>query len=110
MKQPTVGFGDEASRRSRTMTMNAFAQFTTTPVAGGADIVIEPRRGQIVMQEIDHDSGSVTIRVRKDAGPRIGQRVMVGKRLVEVAERRWTSKGTLQVRDSDTGVWMEVER
>lgn len=108
--RPTVGFGDEASRRGRTMTMNAFVTTTTTPVNGGADIVIEPRRGQIVMREIDHDSGQVTIRVRKDAGPRIGQRIMVGKRLVEVAERRWTSKGTLQVRDSDTGAWMEVER
>ena len=108
--KPTVGFGDEASRRGRTMTMNAFITTTTTPVAGGADIVIEPRRGQIVMREIDHDSGQVTIRVRKDTGPRIGQRIMVGKRLVEVAERRWTSKGTLQVRDSITGAWMEVQR
>jgi hypothetical protein len=110
MKQPTVGFGDEASRRGRTMTMNIFAQFTTTPVNGGADVCITPRRGYIVVPEVDHDSGSVTIRVRKDAGPRIGQRVMVGKRLVEVAERRWTSKGTLQIRCADTGAWMEVER
>ena len=110
MKQPTVGFGDEASRRGRTMTMNAFAQFTTTPVNGGADIVIEPRRGYIFVPEVDHDSGQVTIRVRKDAGPRLGERIMVGKRLVEVAERRWTSKGTLQVRDSDTGAWVEVQR
>jgi len=60
--------------------------------------------------EIDHDSGSVTIRTRKDAGPRIGQRIMVGKRLVEVAERRWTPKGTLQIRDSITGAWVEVQR
>ena len=110
MKQPTVGFGDEASRRGRTMTMNAFAQFTTTPVNGGADIVIEPRRGYIFVPEIDHDTGSVTVRTRKDAGPRIGQRVMVGKRLVEVAERRWTSKGTLQIRCADTGAWVEVQR
>ena len=110
MKQPTVGFGDEASRRGRTMTMNAFAQFTTTPVNGGADIVIEPRRGYVIMPEVDHDSGSVTIRVRKDAGPRLGERIMVGKRLVEVAERRWTPKGTLQIRDSITGAWVEVQR
>ena len=108
--KPTVGFGDEASRRGRTMTMNAFAQFTTTPVAGGADIVIEPRRGYIFVPEVDHDSGQVIIRTRKDVGPRIGQRIMVGKRLVEVAERRWTSKGTLQIRCADTGAWMEVER
>jgi hypothetical protein len=106
----TVGFGDEASRRGRTMTMNAFITTTTTPVNGGADIVIEPRRGYIFVPEVDHDTGSVTVRTRKDAGPRIGQRVMVGKRLVEVAERRWTSKGTLQIRCADTGVWMEVER
>jgi hypothetical protein len=92
------------------MTMNAFVTTTTTPVNGGADIVVEPRRGYVIMPEIDHDSGSVTIRTRKDAGPRIGQRIMVGKRLVEVAERRWTSKGTLQVRDSITGAWVEVQR
>ena len=110
MSRPTVGFGDEASRRGRTMTMNAFAQFTTTPVNGGADIVIEPRRGYIFVPEVDRDSGSVTVRARKDAGPRIGQRIMVGKCLVEVAERRWTSKGTLQIRCADTGAWMEVER
>ena len=110
MRQQTVGFGDEVSRRGRTMTMNAFAQFTTTPVNGGADIVIEPRRGYVSMPEVDHDSGSVTIRTRKDAGPRLGERIMVGKRLVEVAERRWTPKGTLQIRCADTGVWMEVER
>ena len=69
MKQPTVGFGDEASRRGRTMTMNAFITTTTTPVNGGADVVIEPRRGYVIMPEVDHDSGSVTIRTRKDAGP-----------------------------------------
>jgi hypothetical protein len=110
MKQPTVGFGDEASRRGRTMTMNAFITTTTTPVNGGADVTIEPRRGYIFVPEVDHDTGSVTVRTRKDAGPRLGERIMVGKRLVEVAERRWTSKGTLQVRDSITGAWVEVQR
>ena len=110
MKQSAVGFGDDVSRRGRTMTMNAFVSVTTTPVNGGADIVIEPRRGYIFVPEVDHDTGSVTVRTRKDAGPRIGQRIMVGKRLVEVAERRWTSKGTLQIRCADTGAWMEVER
>ena len=110
MRQPTVGFGDDVSRRGRTMNMNAFITTTTTPVNGGADIVIEPRRGYIFVPEVDHDTGSVTVRTRKDAGPRIGQRVTGGKRLVEVAERRWTPRGTLQVRDADTGAWMEVER
>lgn len=109
MKQ-RVGFGDDYSRSRITSTMNAFIRVETRPIAGGADVCITPRRGYIVVPEVDHDSGEVTVRVRKDAGPRIGQRVMVGRRLVEVAERRWTTKGTLQIRDADTGAWMEVER
>lgn len=110
MSKPIVGFGDDASRRGRTMTMNAFVQVTTTPVNGGADVVIEPRRGYVIVPEVDVETGAATMRIRKDPGPRIGQRIMVGRRLVEVAERRWTTKGTLQIRCADTGAWMEVER
>lgn len=89
--------------------MNAFVQVETTPVAGGAEVCVIPRRGYAVAPEVDVD-GSVTIHVRKDAGPRIGESVMVGKRHVKVAERRWTPKGMLQVRDADSGVWVAVDR
>jgi hypothetical protein len=89
--------------------MNAFVQVETTPVAGGAEVRVVPRRGYVVAPEVDVD-GSVTIHVRKDAGPRVGESVMVGKRHVVVAERRWTSKGLLQIRDADSGVWVVVDR
>lgn len=108
MSMAKVGFGDEYSRRASTRTMTAFAQTETRPVAGGADVVVTPRRGYAIMPEVDVDTGEVVIRVRKDAGPRIGETLMVGKRLVEVTERRWSGKGTLQIRDSITGAWMEV--
>lgn len=104
-KEAPVGFGDEYSRRGRTMTMNAFVQVETTPTLGGADIRVTPRRGFVAMPEVDHDAGEVVIRVRKDAGPRIGQTIMVGKRHIVVAGRRWDTHGRLQLRDEDTGVW-----
>ena len=100
-----VGFGDEYSRRGRTMTMNAFVQVETTPTLGGADIRVTPRRGFIVMPEVSTKDGDIIIRVRKDAGPRIGQIVTVGKRTIVVASRRWDTHGRLQLRDEDTGVW-----
>lgn len=104
-KEAPVGFGDEYSRRGRTMTMNAFVQVETTPTLGGADIRVTPRRGFVAMPEVDHDAGEVVIRVRKDAGPRIGQTVMVGKRHIVVAARRWDTHGRLQLRDADNGNW-----
>ena len=104
-KEAPVGFGDEYSRRSRTMTMNAFVQVETMPVPGGADVRVTPRRGFVVMPEIGTKDGDVTIRVRKDAGPRVGQTVMIGKRHIVVAARRWDTHGRLQLRDEDDGVW-----
>lgn len=108
-ERPVVGFGDEVSRRGRTRTMNAFVQVETTPIAGGAEVCVIARRGYIVAPEVDVD-GSVTIHVRKDAGPRVGETLMVGKRHVTVAERRWTANGKLQVRDADSGVWVAVDQ
>ncbi len=105
-----MGFGDDYSRRASTKTMNAFVIVETRPCAGGADVTVTARRGFATMPEVEMDGDSVTIHVRKDAGPRVGESVMVGKRHVKVAERRWTSKGTLQVRDADSGVWVEVQR
>ena len=110
MNKPVVGFGDELSRRATTRTMNAFVQVSTKPVPGGADIRIEARRGYVVMPEVDADTGEVVIRTRKDAGPRIGESVMVGKRHVTVKKRRWDSYGRLQILDADTGAWVAVEQ
>jgi hypothetical protein len=56
------------------------------------------------------DNDCVTVHVRKEKVPRIGERIMVGKRLVEVAERRWTPSGKLQVRDADSGSWTAVDQ
>ena len=109
-ERPVVGFGDDYSRRGTTRTMNAFIQVETTPIAGGAEVRVIARRGYIVAPEVDVDSGDVTIHIRKDAGPRVGETLMVGKRHVTVAERRWTPKGMLQVRDADSGVWVAMDQ
>lgn len=109
MSRDKVGFGDEYSRGRVTHTMNAFARVETRPVDGGADVTVTARRGFAVMPEVEAEGDSVTIHVRKDAGPRIGETLMVGKRHVIVAERRWNSRGRLQIRDLDTGAWLEVQ-
>jgi hypothetical protein len=110
MSKDKVGFGDDYSRRAPTRTMNAFVTVETRPCAGGADVIVTPRRGHAIMPEVDADTGEVVMHVRRDAGPRIGDSITVGRRNVIVAERRWSGKGTLQIRDEDTGAWMEVER
>ena len=80
MSKDKVGFGDDYSRRAPTRTMNAFVTVETRPCAGGADVIVTPRRGHVIMPEVD------------------------------VAERRFDSRGGLQVRDEDTGAWLAVER
>ena len=109
-ERPVVGFGDDYSRRASTKTMNAFVIVETRPCAGGADVTVTARRGFATMPEVEMDGNSVTVHIRKDAGPRVGETLMVGKRHVTVAERRWTPSGKLQVRDADSGVWVEVQR
>lgn len=104
-----VGFGDETSRRGRTTTMNAFASFTTTPVPGGADVTVEARRGYLVMPEADVLGDEVVIHLRKDMGPRVGERVKVGRRLVKVKDRRIDSGGRLMLLDEDDGAWYAWE-
>lgn len=110
MREAKVGFGDDYSRRRTTHTMNAHVRVETRPCTGGADVTITARRGFATMPEVEVDGDSVTIHVRKDAGPRIGESIMVGRRHVIVAGRRWDSRGGLQVLDEDTGTWMAVER
>lgn len=88
--------------------MNRFIQLETTPTSGGAVIRVAARGDFIFAPEVDHDSGEVTIHVRKDAGPRIGETLMVGKRHIIVAKRRYDPYGRLQVMDADTGAWYAV--
>ena len=109
-EKAVVGFGDEASRRATTRTMNAFIQCATSPAPGGADVTVTTRRGYIVVPEVEVDTGEVIIHVRKDAGPRVGESVMVGKRHVKVAKRRYDNYGRLQVMDADTGAWVAMEQ
>ena len=109
-ERPVVGFGDDYSRRASTKTMNAFVIVETRPCAGGADVTVTARRGFATMPEVEVSEDGVTIHIRKDAGPRVGETLMVGKRHVTVAERRWTANGKLQVRDADSGVWVAMDQ
>ena len=53
------------------------------------------------------EDGSTTMEVvlRSDYGPRIGERVMCGKVLVKVAQRRYDDNHDLMVMDEDTKAW-----
>lgn len=84
---------------------------TISAVRNGFDICIKTRRGYEVMPEIDVSSSydTVKIRLRKSRGPRIGERVMCGRVLVEVKDKRWTENGTLMLNDSITGGWYAWE-
>ena len=108
MSKPIVGFGDEVSRRGRTRTANAFVMTETTPVAGGAEVRITPRRNHVIMPEVEVEDGEVIIHVRKDTGPRIGGTLSIGKRHIIVGKRRFDRYGRMQVMDADTGGWFAV--
>jgi hypothetical protein len=88
--------------------MNRFVQLETSPVSGGADIRLVARGEYFFASEIDHDTGEVIVRVRRDAGPQVGETLMIGKRLVTVGKRRFDPHGRLQVMDADTGAWYAV--
>jgi len=67
----------------------------------GAVLVITAKYG------LTFDDGS-TIReivVKNDYGPRIGERVMCGKTLIKVAQKRYDSEHRLQLFDEDTHAW-----
>ena len=79
-----IGFGDETSKRGRTVNGNYFIRVTTVPCAGGADITIETKHGLKFS---------------------VGERVMLHGRLVKVADRYWDSSGRLLLFDEDTQAW-----
>lgn len=88
-----------------TRVLDRHAKVEVTPVPKGADVVIRPRDGYVVVPEVDADTGRAIVRVRREVGPRIGQRVKVGGTLIEVAERRYDSTGRLMLHDALTGGW-----
>ena len=101
-----IGFGDEQSRRGRTVNGNYFIRVTTVPCAGGADITIETKHGL----KFSDGSTTLTKHVRREFGPRIGERVMLHGRLVKVADKRYDRSGNLQILDEDTQAWCIWEK
>lgn len=97
-----IGFGD-MSREQATTTSNAHVRVTTIPRAGGFDVVV----GSKGPATTEHGEATVTLHFREDQGPRIGERVMVGRTLVKVAEKRFDQRGALQVMDEDTRAWFK---
>ena len=91
--------------RATTRNGNYFARFATTPCQGGADVVVTPRDGMVVVPEADVETGAVRIRIRREVGPKVGRAVRVGGRTIEVAERRYDQTGALTLRDALTGAW-----
>jgi len=67
----------------------------------GAAIVITAKHG------LTFEDGSKVKEVvlRSDYGPRIGERVMCGKTLVKVSQKRYDSNHKLMVMDEDTKAW-----
>lgn len=70
-------------------------------IEDGAAIVITAKHG------LTFDDGSTTkeIVLRSDYGPRIGERVMCGKVLVKVLQKRYDSEHRVQLLDEDTRAW-----
>lgn len=96
-----IGFGDDVSRRGRTVNGNYFVRVTTVPCAGGADVTIEAKHGL----KFSDGTTSFTKHIRRDFGPRIGERVMMHGRLIKVADRHWDPSGRLLLLDEDTQAW-----
>lgn len=91
--------------RATTRSGNYFARFATTPRKGGADVTITPRDGMVIMPEVDVETGAVTIRIRREVGPKPGRHVKVAGRLIEVHKRKYDSAGRLMLLDAITKDW-----
>ena len=50
-----------------------------------------------------------TIHLRKNAGPRIGQGVMIQGRFVKVKDKRYNNTGRIEVLDEYTRTWFVYE-
>lgn len=95
-----TGFGRPTEGQTTTMG-NPYARFTTIPRDGGFDVIVGAKGDA----KTEAGDSTVTIHFRDDHGPRIGERVMVGKRLAKVADRRYDQAGRLQLLDEDTRIW-----
>ena len=83
-------------------------EYVTTKInelENGCDIEITTVDGMT----FEDGSTSVTLHVRGSHGPRIGERVMVGRVLVKVLEKRYDQEGRLMLLDEDTKAWFAWE-
>lgn len=100
MRRDKVGFGRQ-SREQATTTRNEHARVTTIPREDGFDVVV----GSVHGLKTEGGESTVTLHFRNDHGPRIGERVMIGRSLVKVADRRYDQSGAIHVLDEDTKAW-----
>ena len=100
-----AGFG-EATRGKATTMGNPYALITTVPRDGGFDVVVSfEAKDREAVRATEGGERSATIRFREDHGPRIGERVMIGRSLVKVADKRYDQSGAIHVLDEDTRAW-----
>ncbi len=71
----------------------------------GALLVVSTKRGLT----FENGERTMEIVVRSDYGPRIGERVMIGRHLVKVSQRRYDSGHNLMLMDEDTKAWFRWE-
>ena len=100
MMRDKVGFGRQSKEQMTTM-RNEHARVTTIPREDGFDVVV----GSVHGLKTEGGESTVTLHFRNDHGPRIGERVMIGRSLVKVADKRHDQKGGLQLLDEDTRAW-----
>lgn len=100
MRRGDDGF-DGQSREQATTTRNEYVRVTTIPRDGGFDVVV----GSVYRLKTESGESTVTLHFRNDHGPRIGERVMIGRTLVKVADKRYDQSGTIHVLDEDTKAW-----
>ena len=104
-KHDVVGYGDDYSQKNTTTTKNYYVRVTTTPVNGGADVVIEGLNHLIFPDGED----KTTLHLRKHARPRIGQELMIQGKFVKVKAKRFNNTGRIEVLDEYTGTWFVYE-
>ena len=90
-----------------TVYRSKYVEVTVDERENGCDLHVVP-----LMRTADvtyGHGGCVDLHVRDIEIPRIGQRVMLGGRLVEVCDIRYDNAGRVHVMDTDTGAWILLE-
>ena len=85
--------------------MEKYADINVSELDGGCDITLTALDGMM----FEDGSTTMTLHLRSDHGPRIGERVMVGRTLVKVLEKRYDQDGRLMLLDEDTKAWFAWE-